>query len=57
MNTAARIQRKVVCSHYGGKECGECPFNEVRKGEVGKRFFCANAMDDMSGDIVCLVQM
>uniref|UniRef100_A0A6M3L956 Uncharacterized protein n=1 Tax=viral metagenome TaxID=1070528 RepID=A0A6M3L956_9ZZZZ len=56
MNNTAIKQTKVICSNYGGPECEECKFNHVTNGERGKKFFCTCAMNDMSGDIVTLVE-
>lgn len=54
MATAIK-QTRVICSHYGGVECEDCKFNHVTNGELGKRFYCCCAMNDMSGDIVTLI--
>jgi hypothetical protein len=49
-------QTKVICSNYGGNECYDCKFNKATNGELGKRFFCTCAMNDMSGDTITLVE-
>ncbi len=48
-------QVKVICDHYGGPECEDCKFNRVTNGQLGQKFFCVNAMNDLSGDIVTLI--
>jgi len=52
-----RAQHQVICDHYGGPECEDCKFNHVTNGELNKRFFCQNAMNDLSGDTVTLVRL
>ncbi len=54
--TIKQEQTKVICNHYGGVECEDCKFNHITNGYLGKKFYCENAMNDMSGDIVELVQ-
>lgn len=54
--TTKTKQVKVICDHYGGDECQDCKFNKPSNGELNKQFFCQNAMNDLSGDTVTLVQ-
>jgi len=56
MTSQEHKQTKVICDHYGGPECGDCKFNKTTNGEAGKKFFCQNAMNDMSGDTVKLIK-
>jgi len=54
--TQQQKQTHVICNHYGGIECQDCKFNKVSKGYLDKKFFCENALNDLSGDIVTLIE-
>jgi hypothetical protein len=56
MNNIEIKQTKVICSNYGGNECYDCKFNHVTNGYLGQKFYCTCAMNDMSGDMVTLIE-
>ena len=56
MNNTQVKQVKVICNHNGGDECQDCKFNKVTNGELNRKFYCENALNDMSGDIVTLIE-
>lgn len=49
-------QTTIICDHYGGPECYDCKFNKATNGNEGQQFFCQNALNDLSGDVVTLVK-